>query len=341
VLTVNRLVPHSVLDKVRLATVGFAFLGLLPHLFLANPAVPGPWAPHLTAADLMRCADIAMYSAKARGKSRVEHFIEGGHDGIARTRQLEEHLPHAIERGEITLSYQPLVDLATGECRGVEALARWQHGALGPVPPAVFIPIATRTGQILALGRHVLHTACQQVTAWHGAPGGDRLSLSINVAARQLYDPGFVATVQEALAGAGLAADRLIIEITEDEPVDAGRAGATLASLAGLGVRIAIDDFGIGHAFIEALRSFPVHQIKTDRSLLANQSPVDTALFEAAARTGVALALEVVAEGVETEEQAEKARRAGMHTAQGYLFARPMPADEVPRWLALRATALR
>jgi diguanylate cyclase (GGDEF)-like protein len=297
-------------------------------------------APGLTAADLMRCADIAMYSAKAKGKNRVEYFTADSHESIAELRRMEEHLSHAIERGELSVHYQPLVDLDDGGCRGVEALARWHHPALGQIPPDVFIPMATRVGHIVTLGRFVLRAACQQLVAWRSLPEGGNLTMSVNVAIRQIYDPEFVETVRGVLADTGLPADRLILEITEEEPIDPRRASQVLSDLAADGVRIAIDDFGTGYAFIGALRSFPIHQIKIDRSLLAGQTVVDIAIFEAAAQTGVALGIEVVAEGVETEEQAETARRARVLTGQGYLYARPMPAMEFPAWLSRQGAAL-
>ncbi|HEV2895639.1 MAG TPA: GGDEF domain-containing phosphodiesterase, partial [Actinomycetota bacterium] len=202
----------------------------------------------LTAGDLMRCADIAMYSAKAKGKNRVERFTESGHGEIAQLRLLEEHLAHAVERGEIVLHYQPHIDLRTGRCAGVEALARWQHPGLGLLPPGTFIPLAERTGHIVTLGGHVLAEACRQMAEWAGQPEADGLRLSVNVAPRQLDDPRFAHTVRVALEESGLPASRLTLEITESELIDERNARVQLQRVAEAGVRIAIDDFGTGYS---------------------------------------------------------------------------------------------
>jgi diguanylate cyclase (GGDEF)-like protein len=287
----------------------------------------------LTAGDLMRCADIAMYSAKAKGKSRVERYTEAQHGNVAEVRRLEEHLSHAVERGEIGLHYQPYVDMRTGQCLGVEALARWQHPTLGRIPPDTFIPLASRMGLLVALGRHVLHTACAQLAAWRVDPAAGQLSVSVNVGASQLYDPSFTEIVQQTLHDTGLPADRLILEITETDPVDVDRVRAPLSALAGLGVRIALDDFGTGYASFAALRSLPVHQLKIDRGLVAGDGPADAAMLRFAAAAGEALSIMTVAEGVETEQQAAAVDAAGVTAAQGYLYARPMPAAVCLAWL--------
>jgi predicted signal transduction protein with EAL and GGDEF domain len=294
--------------------------------------------PKLTAGDLMRCADIAMYSAKAKGKNRVERFTESGHGEIAQLRLLEEHLAHAVERGEIVLHYQPHIDLRTGRCAGAEALARWQHPNLGLLPPGTFIPLAERTGHIVALGNHVLASACRQMADWSRRPGAGGLRLAVNVAPRQLDDPRFADTVVAVLEDSGLPAPQLTLEITESELIDERNARVQLQRVAEAGVRIAIDDFGTGYASLASLRSFPVHQLKIDRSFLAQGDELRAdEMFRLVISVGEILDLEIVAEGVETEQQAEVVRHAGVPLAQGYLFARPMPAAEVPSWLSGRA----
>ena len=294
--------------------------------------------PKLTAGDLIRCADIAMYSAKAKGKNRVERFTECGHGEVAQLRLLEEHLAHAVERGEIVLHYQPHIDLRTGRCAGAEALARWQHPNLGLLAPGTFIPLAERTGHIVALGNHVLASACRQMADWSRRPGADGLRLAVNVAPRQLDDPCFADTVVAVLEDSGLPAAQLTLEITESELIDERNARVQLQRVAEAGVRIAIDDFGTGYASLASLRSFPVHQLKIDRSFLAQGDELRAdEMFRLVISVGEILDLEVVAEGVETEQQAEVVRRAGVPLAQGYLFARPMPAAEVPSWLSGRA----
>jgi len=291
-------------------------------------------APSLTAGDLMRCADIAMYSAKAKGKNRVERFTEASHGEIAELRLLEEHLAHAVERDEIVLHYQPQIDLASGRCVGVEALARWRHPTLGLLPPGRFIPLAERTGQIIALGEHVLCTACRQMAAWTSLRDAAELRLAVNVAARQLVDPGFAGTVAAALRSSGLPAHRLTIELTESELIDQEVARAQLRAVAELGVRIAIDDFGTGYASLASLRSFPVHQLKIDRSFLSDEQERADAMLRLVISVGRVLDLETVVEGVERPAQAELLRGAGVPLAQGFLFARPIPEEDFPAWLS-------
>jgi diguanylate cyclase (GGDEF)-like protein len=289
----------------------------------------------LTAGDLMRCADIAMYSAKAKGKNRVERFSESSHGEIAELRLLEEHLAHAVERDEIVLHYQPQIDLASDRCVGVEALVRWQHPTLGLLPPVRFVPLAERTGQIIGLGDHVLRTACRQMAAWTSLPGAAELGLAVNVAARQLVDPGFAGAVASALRDGGLPARRLVLELTESEMIDQEVARGQLRAVAELGVRIAIDDFGTGYASLSSLRSFPVHQLKIDRSFLSDgEEERADAMFRLVISVGRILDLETVVEGVERPDRAELLRRTGVPLAQGFLFARPIPEQDFPDWLA-------
>src|SRR6266540_4343863 len=274
--------------------------------------------------DELRCADIAMYSAKAKGKNRVERFTEASHGEIAELRLLEEHLAHAVERDEIVLHYQPQIDLASGRCVGVEALARWRHPTLGLLRP----------GQIIPLGEHVLCTACRQMAAWTSLRDAAELRLAVNVAARQLVDPGFAGTVAAALRSSGLPAHRLTIELTESELIDQEVARAQLRAVAELGVRIAIDDFGTGYASLASLRSFPVHQLKIDRSFLSDEQERADAMLRLVISVGRVLDLETVVEGVERPAQAELLRGAGVPLAQGFLFARPIPEEDFPAWLS-------
>jgi diguanylate cyclase (GGDEF)-like protein len=294
----------------------------------------------LTAGDLMRCADIAMYSAKAKGKNRVERFTAANHGEIAQVRLLEEHLAQAVERDEIVLHYQPQIDLSTGLCIGVEALVRWRHPALGLLSPARFIPMAEQTGQIIGLGEHVLRTACQQMARWMELPAAGALRVAVNVAPRQLVDPGFARKVRAALRDSGLPAPRLVLELTESELIDQQVAREQLRAVAELGIRIAIDDFGTGYASLASLRSFPVHQLKIDRSFLVGGEDADAdAMFRLVISVGQILELETIVEGVETPAQEALLRGAGVALAQGYRFAWPMPAEDLPDWLAGTAQA--
>jgi EAL domain-containing protein (putative c-di-GMP-specific phosphodiesterase class I) len=291
-------------------------------------------APELTAGDLMRCADIAMYSAKARGKNRVERFTGAKHGAVAHLRRMEEHLPRAVDRGEISVRYLPIVDLRTGRCLGMEALARWTHPTIGEIPPATFIPLAGRAGHLMSIGRHVLHTACTQVATWRSDPAMAQLSLSVNVAPAQLYDPSFVELVTHALRGSGLPADRLTLDITDIARFEPDRCRRTLTELTDRGVRLAIDDFGQDSASFAILRSFPVHQLKIDSSVVSGGEVVDAPMLRIAVTAAEALGIEPVAEGVETLEQARTVCDAGVLAGQGALYATPLAAAEVPAWHA-------
>jgi predicted signal transduction protein with EAL and GGDEF domain len=297
-------------------------------------------SPGLTAGDLLRCADIAMYSAKAKGKNRVELFTAEAHGGIAQLRLLEEHLAQATDRGEIILHYQPQIDLHTGRCIGVEALARWQHPTRGLLPSSAFIPLAERTGQIVTIGAHVLRMACRQTMAWSQLGGGRGLSVAVNIAPQQVTDPGFVDTVRTALEDSGLPPQQLMLEITESELIDEQRAHRQLEAVAKLGLRIAIDDFGTGYASLASLRSFPVHQLKIDRRFL-NESDASRAdeMLQLVVSVGKILELETVAVGIEAQQQHDFVRHAGVPVAQGHWFARPMPPEQFPNWFADREHA--
>lgn len=290
-------------------------------------------SPDLTAGDLMRCADIAMYSAKARGKNRVERFRAEVNGDVAELRMLEEHLPHALERGEVTPYFQPIIALDTGRCVGVEALARWHHPRLGLVQPGTFIPLAERTGCIVALGAEILRRAVGDFTGWCLRTGVDDLRLAVNVAPQQLALPGFVDVVAETLDRAGLEPHRLTLEVTESEIVDETTALQQLHALDALGVRIAIDDFGTGYASLAALRSFPVDQLKIDRTYLpSDSSSTDREMLELIVSMGRVLELETVAEGAETAAQVDTLLRAGVPLAQGFFFGHPMPLEELTGW---------
>jgi diguanylate cyclase (GGDEF)-like protein len=290
----------------------------------------------LTAGDLMRCADIAMYSAKAKGKNRVERFSNAVHGDIAHHRLLEEHLTHALQRGEIVLHYQPYLDPRTVECVGVQALPRWEHPVLGQLSPEDFMPLAVRTGQIAALGTHIIRTACSQMAAWRALPGGAELRLSVNVAIPQLLDPNFTADVRAALAETGLAADRLYLQVSESEQLFDNAVRQQLDELAGAGVRIALDDFGAGDASLTIVRSLPIHQLKIGPRMLHQRDDRLTAddLLRLVASMGSVLGIDTIADGVETPQQADRLRDANITHAQGTLFAGPMPAPDLLDWLA-------
>ena len=286
----------------------------------------------------MRCADIAMYSAKARGKNTVEHFSEARYGEIANVRLLEEHLAEAVGRGEIHPHFQPIIDLNTGQCVGVEALARWQHPTLGPIAPDTFIPVAEQTGHIIALGAHILDVACRQVAAWSRDGTSETLGLAVNVAPRQLARADFVSTVTQTLLDSGLPAHRLTLEITESHLVSDADIQSRLEELAELGVRIAIDDFGTGYTSLTTLRSLPIHQLKIDRSYLpTGDGSAGTEMFELIVSMGRVLGLQTVAEGAEIASQVDLLCASGVTLAQGYFFSPPMPAEHFTDWVNARS----
>jgi EAL domain-containing protein (putative c-di-GMP-specific phosphodiesterase class I) len=266
--------------------------------------------------------------------------------------ELEADLRRAVERGELVLHYQPLVDMDSGSVVGVEALVRWNHPRRGLVPPLHFIPLAEDTGLIVRLGQWVLDAACTEgrgLTAppGRGRPGADgpggrtgqtgSLHVSVNLSARQLTDPDIVHHVAGALSRSGLPPERLVLEITES--VVAGNIEATqitLGELRRLGVRIAIDDFGAGYSSLRYLKALPVDILKIDRAFVngLGRTPRDGALADAIVMLGHSLGLATVAEGIENQTQRDHLHRAGCDLGQGYLFAAPMPLAELRQFLS-------
>ena len=295
------------------------------------PATPGEGTD-----EVLRNADLAMYRAKARGKGTYEVFAAEmyaeRHDRIA----LAADLGGALARGEFRLVYQPIVDLATERVVGVEALVRWEHPERGLVPPMQFIGIAEESGDILALGRFVLAEACRQAAEWrqHGAHG---LYVAVNISGCQLQAPEFAADVVGALAASGLEPAALLLEITETVVMEHTEANlARLAELKAFGVRLAIDDFGIGYSSLSYLQRFPVDVLKIDKSFVdgVHERESDQALARTIVALGRTLSLCTVAEGVEHAAQRDSLRALGCTLGQGYLFARPMPPVEVTALLA-------
>jgi diguanylate cyclase (GGDEF)-like protein/PAS domain S-box-containing protein len=284
-----------------------------------------------TADEVLRNADVAMYTAKTKGKNRLEVFEPGMHTAALTRLALKGDLERALERDEFTLAYQPIVRLAGGRLSGVEALLRWQHRDRGNVGPAEFIPVAEETGVILPLGRWVLEQACAQAATWN-AISPQPITMSVNVSGRQLQHPAFVAEVAAVLASTGLAPELLTLELTESVLMqDAEAATAVLVELKSLGVRLAIDDFGTGYSSLNYLRRFPIDELKIDRSFVASldDGPTHSAVVLSILRLGETLRLETVAEGIEEASQLAALRGLGADLGQGYLFARPLDATAV------------
>ena len=296
-------------------------------------------APGMTGDQLLSEADLAMYMAKRRGKGRWETYRDDMHAEVADRLELEADLRRGLARGELVAHYQPIVSLTTGEMRGVEALVRWEHPTRGFLPPDTFIPLAEESGLVVELGRQMLLQACTQVRRWQlSHPSAAGLTVSVNVAPRQLQDDTVLGDVREALQVSGLAPASLVLEITETAMMQETDATIEkLLALKALGVRLAIDDFGTGYSSLSYLQRFPVDLLKIDRAFVSTLATGDAAGGSLAA-TIVSLAgtlrLRTVAEGVETDEQAAALVAMGCELGQGYLFARPGDAASIERMLA-------
>jgi EAL domain-containing protein (putative c-di-GMP-specific phosphodiesterase class I) len=252
---------------------------------------------------------------------------------------LENDLRRGIERDELRLHYQPLIDLATDRIVGFEALVRWEHPVRGLMPPLSFVPLAEETGLILPLGRWVLEVACRQAQAWRNArPDAPPLFMSVNLSARQFAQPGLVDQVREILTDTGLDPASLEIEITESVLMDQTEAGIrTLQQLRDVGVHLVLDDFGTGYSSLSYLKHLPLDTIKIDRTFVAGlNDETDRAIVDAVIALAHGLRIGTVAEGIETEFQFEQLREMGCDLGQGYLFARPLPAVEAGRLLSGR-----
>jgi predicted signal transduction protein with EAL and GGDEF domain len=288
-----------------------------------------------SAAELLADADIAMYAAKKAGKARYVLFRSGMRDETLQRVRIEQQLARAVANHEIEAYYQPIVDLRTGRVSAVEALARWRHPEDGLVGPDVFIPVAEDSGLIREIGRDVLRQACATVQQWRRTvPGLADLSVTVNVSVRQLLSGGFCDHLVEALHDTGLPAANLTLEITESMLLEeSDTVTAELHRIKSTGVRLAMDDFGAGYSSIAVLLRVQVDVLKVDKAFLDVDSRSGGALMRAIADLGHALGLTVVAEGVETPDQLEHVRAANCDAAQGYLFARPLPAEAARRHL--------
>ncbi|MFL5922262.1 MAG: putative bifunctional diguanylate cyclase/phosphodiesterase [Gaiellaceae bacterium] len=291
--------------------------------------------------DLLRHADVAMYAAKESGRGRFELFHYDMARELGELLGLEHELRLGLQRREFVLHYQPEVDLENGEIVGVEALVRWNSPRRGLVPPDRFIRVAEATGLILGLGEFVLREACAQTAEWRQEgllP--ERFITWVNLSGRQLVGGGISRTVRAALQDAGLPPDCLGLEVTETSLVQEGpggaRARAELQQLHDDGVRIAVDDFGTGFSSLGQLRSFPVDMIKVDRSFVqgVDEEAKDAAITANLVTLAHALGVLAIAEGIESDSQLASLRGLGCDLAQGFLFARPLPAEDVRNVLA-------
>ncbi|MDH6626628.1 diguanylate cyclase (GGDEF)-like protein/PAS domain S-box-containing protein [Streptomyces sp. LBL] len=300
-----------------------------------------------SATGLMQAADTTLYWAKADGKARWTLF-DPERNAHRMTRQaLVSTLRPAIDRGEFTLEYQPLVGMEDGRLRGVEALVRWNHPRFGMLTPNRFIGLAEEDGSIVQLGRWVLATACRQARQWQlDHPDEPPIFVSVNVAVRQVWDSDLVADVADILAETGLAPQLLQLELTESAVMgSAGRPLQALQALSDMGVHIAIDDFGTGYSNLAYLSRLPVSVLKLDGSFVRGfqyegegvpPNPADEVVVEAMIQLAHRLGLTVTAECVETSAQAARLRRIGCDTGQGWLYSRPVPPDRISGLLGVR-----
>jgi EAL domain-containing protein (putative c-di-GMP-specific phosphodiesterase class I) len=264
--------------------------------------------------------------------------------------RMKAELARAVERGEFTVYYQPTVELANGRLAGVEALVRWQHPERGLVPPLDFIPLAEQTGLIVPIGRYVLREACRQMRAWHASyPTTPPMTVSVNLSARELDEPGLVDSVRDVLAETGLDPAHLVLEITESLLlVDLPATVAVLTDLRALGVRLAVDDFGTGYSSLAYLENLPVDILKIDKSFVdrigetadlagAGEAPYQPVMVSAISRLGHALHLQLVAEGIEHREQVSTLRGLACQYGQGYYFAKPLTSGDLAELLHRQA----
>ena len=299
----------------------------------ASIGIAGFVAGEASADDLMRYAELALYDAKSAGGGTWRLFDPAMAAQAQARRELETALRKALTMDELSLAYQPQLNVRTQRVTGFEALLRWSHPALGQVSPSTFIPVAEEIGCIVALGEWVLKTACQEATRWPAA-----ISVAVNVSPRQLGDSErLAAAVRSALQSSGLPPERLELEITEGAMLSTDpHVLETLHALRASGIRIAMDDFGTGYSSLSQLRSFPFDKIKIDRSFVAalGFNGEASAMIQAIATLGAGLGMTTTAEGVETEDQAALVGAHGCTDIQGYLLSRPIAAAAVDEFIS-------
>lgn len=285
---------------------------------------------------LRKKADMAMYRAKEAGRNTYRFFDEAMNHEAVEHLTIRNGLRRALEREEFLLHYQPQIDLSSGQIIGTEALLRWQHPELGLVPPGRFIHIAEESGMIVPIGEWVLHTACRQAMAWQRA-GLPPLLMAVNLSAVQFRRGNVEQNVTQALAQSGLDPARLELELTESILIqNVEQVLATVKALKRLGVKLSIDDFGTGYSSLSYLKRFDIDKLKIDQSFIRDLAtdPDDAAIVHAIVQMAHSLNLKAIAEGVEHAGMLRQLREFGCDEAQGYYFARPMPADEFERFLA-------
>jgi diguanylate cyclase (GGDEF)-like protein len=287
----------------------------------------------ITAEEMLRNADMAMYKAKAMGKGRWEMFAPQMHVAALERHQLKSDLLHSIERSQLRLQYQPIVHLPSGALYGVEALLRWEHPSRGLIQPDAFIGVAEESDLIVAMGRHVLEVACLQAMEWASQfPSARGLTISVNASGRELREASFSGDVEDVVRSVGMDPHCLVLEVTESQMItDPPVLCEKLARLKRMGVRLAIDDFGTGYSSLSSLRQLPVDILKIAKPLVTGHGgdTAGEAFVAAILQLGESLGLTMIAEGVETHAQRDLLTRIRCPLAQGYLFGRPMNAEGI------------
>ena len=302
-----------------------------PHSITATMGVAVYPQSGLDADTLLRNADIALYRAKGQGRNTYQFYTEGMQDREVMRLELDKDLSQALANNEFVLFYQPQLDLATGEINSVEALIRWQHPRRGLLAPIEFIPLAEESGRITEIGRWVVLAACRQLAQWRGTPC-EHLRVAVNLSGRELDDESLIDHIREALASENIDPGKLEVELTEEIFIQNIEHNLNqLSRLHQLGVQLAIDDFGVGYSSLGYLRDFPVDLLKIDRSFITDvtERHDDAVITRAVINLAHNLGIQVVAEGVETEEQLNFLRAHRCNLVQGYLISRPIPPADL------------
>ncbi|MBC7516911.1 MAG: bifunctional diguanylate cyclase/phosphodiesterase, partial [Alkalinema sp. FL-bin-369] len=284
---------------------------------------------------LLQHAQIALYQAKEKGRCQYQFYSPDINAQLQERLTLENDLHQALANHEITIYYQPLIDLKTQKIVALEALVRWQHPTRGLLSPTKFIPIAEASGLILSIGEWILRTACAQNHAWQTA-GLPPIRMSVNLSGRQFDHPNLVQTVSQILMETGLAPTYLELEVTESFLMeDVERSIDLLTQLKATGIMIALDDFGTGYSSLSYLKQFPVNMLKIDRSFIHDvaSNPNSAAVTDAIIALAKSLNLGITAEGIEAQEQVDYLQLRGCHEGQGFYFSRPLPVDQITQLL--------
>ena len=289
--------------------------------------------------DLLKNADAAMYQAKIQGKNNFQFYTQDLDRKLNEKLVLENELRKALEKDQFMLNYQPQIDITTGKMVGIEALLRWVHPKMGMVSPADFIPLAEETGLIIPIGDWVLRQACLQNKVWQEA-GHEPIPISVNVSLRQFMQKDFVKIVENVLQQTNLEPQYLELEITESMTLDISYTEKVLASLQDLGIKVSIDDFGTGYSSLSYLRRLPINKLKIDQSFIRNLDKKNRAIVRTIISLALNLQIDVIAEGVELAEHVDFLKKYNCFQAQGYLYSKPRPKEELDQLFEMNGNVL-